>query len=395
VVGAADWPQWLGPERNGHSTEAVPAWKEPPRVLWRQPVGEGHSSPVVAGGRVYLLAKVKDKNEEELLAFQAADGKPLFRTAYPRGEFQSIFGNGPRATSTVADGRVWTFGVTGLLTCFDAANGKQLWQVDTLQRFRAVNLFFGASCSPLVLDQAVLVNVGGKGASVVAFDREKGEKVLWQQLDDPASYASPIVLGQGPTRQVLFLTQQGLRSFEAASGKLAWQFPLVDKINESSTTPCCAGDVLIASSVTFGSVGLALETKDGQPGVKQLWKNPALTCYFSTPVAVGGEHVYMVTGGLLPPPSVTLRCVEVKTGKELWNKPKMGRYHAALLGTGDGKLLLLDDNGNLLLLDPSPQEYRELARAKVCGQTWAHPALADGKLYLRDDRELLCLQLRP
>jgi outer membrane protein assembly factor BamB len=173
-----------------------------------------------------------------------------------------------------------------------------------------------------------------------------------------------------------------------------WQYALVDKLAESSTTPVRIGDTLIGSSVTYGSVGLKLSAKDGKPNAEEMWKNGALTCYFSTPVPVGKEFVYMVTGSIIPPPSAVLRCVEVKTGKERWSKPKVGKYHASLLRTGDDKLLMLDDSGNLILLDPSEKEYKELARSKVCGpDNWAHPALSDGRLYIRDRKELICLQL--
>ena len=138
-----------------------------------------------------------------------------------------------------------------------------------------------------------------------------------------------------------------------------------------------------------------METKDGKPGATQVWKNDALTCYFSTPVAVGPDHLYLVTGSkpLASSPQATLRCIEARTGKELWHKSKVGKYHATLLRTGDQKLLMLEEAGNLVLLDPDPKEYRELARAKVCGETWAHPALVDGRLYVRDAQEVICLQL--
>lgn len=387
-----DWPQWLGPNRDGSSPEKVAAWQGEIKVLWRQPVAEGHSSPVVAGGRVYLHTRLRDRDAEELAAYEALTGKPLWRTSYTRAPFSSPFGMGPRATPSVVANRVYTFGVTGVLGCFDAAQGKQLWQVDTLKEFKAANLTFGVSCSPLVDGNRVLVNVGGKGASIVAFDTEKGT-VHWKQLDAAASYSSPIVFGQGPSRQVVFLTQQGLAALQPETGTVFWQFPFVDLLSESSTTPVRRDDLLLASSVTVGSVGLRLGQKDDRPAATQVWKNPALSCYFSTPVVVGAEHVYMVTGTIVPPPSATLRCVELKTGKELWQKPKVGRYHAALLRTGDSKLLMLEDTGSLVLLEPNATAYRELARAKVCGHTWAHPALADGRLYLRDDRELLCLQL--
>jgi outer membrane protein assembly factor BamB len=394
---AGDWPQWLGPTRDGVSAEKVAPWKDGPKAVWRQPAGEGNSSPVVANGKVFLHAKVKDQNEEEVIAYDARTGKELWRYKYPRAAFKSFYGNGPRATPAVADGRVYTFGLTGVLTCLDADTGKQLWQTDTLKQFSAKNLFFGASCSPLVEGKHVLVNVGGKGASVVAFEKDTGA-VAWKSQDDGASYSSPIAFGQGVRRQIVFLTREGVIALSPTDGSLFWRYPLKDKLLESSTTPVRAGDVLLASSITFGSVGLRLETKDGKPAAEEAWKQPELTCYFSTPVPVGKEHIYLVTG--TNPLSIpkkkseaTLRCIEAGTGKEFWNKPAVGQYHASLLRTGDGKLLMLDDRGNLILLDPDPKAYRELARSRVSGETWAHPALADGRLYVRDNKELICLQL--
>lgn len=391
LAAAADWPQWLGPQRDGSSTEKITPWKNAPQVLWRKKIGEGHSSPVVAGGKVFVHAKVKDKDREEVVAFAVKDGEELWRTGYDRGKFESLFGNGPRATPTVMDGRVYTFGATGVLSCFTADKGEKLWQVDTLAKFKAKNLTFGVSCSPLVEGGLVLVNVGGKGASLVAFGTDKGE-VKWQALDDPASYSSPMAFGRGKERQVVFLTAANLVGLSPTDGSIFWKFPLVDKLAESSTTPVRLGDFLLGSSVTYGSVGLKLATKDGKPTATESWENPALTCYFSTPVAVDKEHVYLVTGNIVFP-SATLRCVEIKSGKELWNQPKVGKYHASLLRTGNDKLLMLDDSGNLILLEPSLKEYKELARSKVAGETWAHPALSDGRLYVRDAKELMCLRL--
>ena len=163
-----------------------------------------------------------------------------------------------------------------------------------------------------------------------------------------------------------------------------------DALLESSTTPVKAGALFVVGSVKTGSVGIRVD-KDGKP--EPVWKNDKLTCYFSTPVLVG-EYLYMVNGEATRlNAAIILRCVEAKTGKIAWEKTNVGKYHAALMKTGDGKLLFLDDGGNLMLLEPNGKEYKELARAKVCGETWAHPALSDGKLYLRDDKKLICLQL--
>jgi outer membrane protein assembly factor BamB len=431
---AGDWPQWLGPRRDASTSEKVAPWKDKLKVVWRQPVGEGNSSPVVAEGRVFIHAKIKDKNEEEVVAYDTRTGKELWRTPYPRAEFQSFYGNGPRGTPAVVEGKVYTFGITGVLACFEADKGKIVWQVDTIKEFNAPKLMFGMAGSPLVEGDKVLVNVGAKGASIVAFDRNTG-KVVWKARDvahpvtsastmgllssprgqgpllassalilgrtrdDKASYSSPIAFGEGKSRQVVFLTAKALVSLNPADGSTYWEFPLVDRLLESSTTPIHAGNILLGSSITYGSVGLRLETKDDKPSFKEEWKNKELTSYFSTPVPMGKDHIYIVTGKmpnpLAPrtPPSATLHCIEAKAGKILWSRPKVGEYHASLMRTGDDKLLLLEEAGDLVLMEPSPKEYKELARAKVSGKTWAHPALADGLLYLRDEKDVLCVQL--
>jgi outer membrane protein assembly factor BamB len=397
---AGEWPQWLGPTRDGVSTEKVAPWKAAPDVAWRHKVGEGHSSPVVAGGKLFLHTRraQPDKQkvfEEVLAAYDAKSGDLLWEKACgDTSNFSSLFGNGPRSTPCVDADRVYSLGVTGLLTCFDVEKGKQLWQKDVLKEFGAKNLFFGVSTSPLIVGDLLLVNVGGKdGASIVAFNKSNGD-VAWKKLDDPASYSSPFLSGDGKERQAVFLTDKGLESLRPKDGELLWQYPFPDGMNESATTPVRVGDLVVASTIMSGSVALKLETKDGKPVVKEAWKNPDLTCYFSTPMPVGKEHLYMVTGTATPfNPQATLHCVEASSGKVLWSKPKLGKYHACIIRTANDKLLVLADGGDLLLLEPDPKEYKELAKAKVCGETWAHPALSNGRLYLRDAKELICLDL--
>lgn len=393
---AADWPQWLGPHRDGTSNEIVKPWTQAPKVLWRAPVGEGHSSPIVIGDKVFLHFKTKGKDEEQLVMFDA-NGKSQTLNVYERKPFSSPFGNGPRATPVAkANGAIVTFGVTGVLSAVQPKGGK-IWNVDCVKEFHATVPKFGVSASPIDDGDRVIVLAGAKGASLIAFNRTTGD-VVWKSQDDPTSYASPIITEHGGRRQLITLTGTAVVSLDPANGEFLWRFPFKDAINESSTTPLRVGDLIIASSVTLGSVGLKLETKGGKPAVAQAWKNPALNCYFSTPVAVGDKHVYMVTGSILAAmssrPECALNCVEVETGKVLWTKPKIGKYHAALIRTGDNKLLMLTDSSDLVLVDPDPKEYRELCRSKICGETWAHPALANGKLYVRDNQELICLQLQ-
>lgn len=397
---AADWPQWLGPNRDGSSAEVVKPWTAAPKVLWRARVGEGHSSPVVLAGTVFLHTKVSGQDVVKLTTYRAADGQELASATHPRKPYSNQFGAGPRATPLVTpDGQIITYDVTGLLCSEPLPGGPgwktQIWETNVLDQFKAPNLTFGVSASPLLDGERIVVPVG-KGSSLVAFDRTTG-KPVWQALDDPASYASPIVIDHGGQREIVLLNANGVVGVSAKDGALLWRFPFKDLLSESSTTPVKVGDLLIASSVTLGSVGLKLTTADGKPAVEQAWKNPQLPCYFSTPVAVGKDHLYMVTGNLAAimrrQPQADLCCVETASGKILWKKEKVGKYHAALLRTGDNKLLMHCDSGDLVLIDPDAKEYRELCRSKVCGDTWAHPALADGRLYVRDDKELICLKL--
>jgi len=389
---AGDWPQWLGPTRDAVTEEKIAAWKSAPTVVWRKNIGEGHSSPIVADGKVYLHARPDGKDEEVLTAFDAKTGDIGWEKSYPRGEFKTPFGNGPRGTPCVAGEMIYTLGGTGILTGFETKDGKQVWQVDTLKDFKAPNITFGMSASPLVVDDKVIVQVGGKGASIVAFDAKTG-KVAWQTGDDPASYAAPAMRNFNGEKQLIVLTARHLIGLTPDKGKTLWEVPFRDFLNESSTTPIMVNDTLIASSVTAGSIGLKRLDKDGVLTTTQTWKNGQLTCYFGTPIPFGKSQVLMVTGGLIPPPTATLRAVDAATGKEVWNKPGVGKYHATLLRLGDGNVLMIEESGEMVLLDGSATVYKELARAKICGQTWAHPAISNGMLYIRDAKELICLKV--
>jgi outer membrane protein assembly factor BamB len=382
---AADWPQFLGPNRESVSPDTITPWTGDFKPAWKAEVGEAHSSPVVAGGAVYVFYKLKGKDAEALAAFDAKTGDKKWEKSYDRDKFFSLFGNGPQGTPTVAGGKVFTYGSTGVLTAWDAKSGDILWKIDTKTDFKAPALRFGVATSPTVVGDKVVVMVGSKGAGVVAFETTTG-KVAWQATDDPASYASPLPVGD----DLVFLTGSNLRSLAGATGKENWAVPFRDRLNESSTTPTKAGDLFVASSVTAGSIAV----KPGPEKPETVWKKPALTCYFSTPLAVG-KHLYMLNGvASLTNATITLRCVESATGKVLWEKPSVGKYHAAVVRTAGDKLLMLDDNGYLTLFQPDDKEFKQLARSKVCGGTWAHPALSDQRLVIRDDRELLCFEMK-
>ncbi len=387
VAVAGDWPQWLGPNRDGVSPETVAPWTGTLKPLWKVKVGEGNSSPVVAGGLVFLHTKVAGKDAEQVQAFDPKTGDQKWEQTYEKTAFAPLFGLGPRATPTVAGDHVYTFGNTGVLACWEAKTGKPVWKIDTLKDPKKDNLGFGVSASPLVVDKLVIVQ-GGAGTSkgVKAYDCLTGKEV-WTAGEDAASYAAPVFIDG----HIVVLTGANLCGI-SPKGVVQWSTPFKDFLNESSTTPIKTGDLYIAGSVTAGAIGVKPLPNLNMPRTEVVWKNPKLTCYFSTPVPVSKDHFYVVTGTITNP-AVTLKCVETATGKEVWNKPKVGKYHAALMRLADGNLLMHDDGGQLALLKPSVKEYEEVCRSPVCGPTWAHPALADGVLYVRDAGELVAVAL--
>jgi outer membrane protein assembly factor BamB len=400
AVRAAEWPQWLGPKRDGSTTEKVAPWKEKetPKVLWREAVGQGFSCPVVAGGRVFVHACVPDKEEEEVSARDAATGKLLWRDVYSRPTFQSVLGNGPRATPTVAGKRLFTMGINGVLSCYEVEGGKRLWQVNLYQQFKAELPNFACCCSPLVVGNRVIVSVGGKGRCVVALHADTGE-VQWQALDDAASTSSPVLFTggerpRGAAPDVVFLTPLRLVALDPLDGTLRWEHPMVFQPAGTSPTPVAIGDKLVASTQAHGAVAVRVGKKDDKSAAEAAWQDKEIKSYFSSGVSAG-DLLVLVTNTVEPLPAAALACLDAGTGKQLWTREKVGYFHAGVIRTGDGRLLVLNDSGVLTLLEPDAKACRELARAKVCGGTLVSPALADGKLFVRDDKEVICLQLTP
>jgi outer membrane protein assembly factor BamB len=388
---ADDWPQWLGPKRDGGTTEKIGAWKETPKKLWDHPVGPGYSVPVIVGERVFIHDRIPDKNREQVVAYDAKSGKELWRDVYDRAPYSSVLNTGPQATPTVAGNRLYTFGITGVLSCYQVDTGKRLWQVDTYKKLGASLPRFGVTCSPLVAGNRVIVAVGGKGSSVVAFDSEKGE-LQWQALDEPAGTASPVLFAAGGgLPDAVFMTTLRLVGLNPLDGGINWEHPLVFQPSGTAPTPMIMGNEILTSTMTNGSTLIRLSVKDDKPVSEQVWQEKDLSGYFSTGVATK-DRIYAVTNVLKPIPSATLRCVDRKTGKEQWNK-KIGYFHAGLIRTGDGKLLILSDSGILRLAEDTGKEYRELSTSKVCAGTLTSPALASGRLYVRDDKSVFCYQL--
>jgi outer membrane protein assembly factor BamB len=260
-------------------------------------------------------------------------------------------------------------------------DGTVAWNQNVLKEFDAPNLFFGTSASPMLVGDLLLVMVGGKGASVVAFDATSGTK-RWASQDDRASYASPYLFERGSERQAIFLTQQGLLALNPSSGAALWRLPLVTFNDENACTPIGFGDLVIATSVSYGGVAMKVTGSEATLA----WQTKAFSSYFSSPVLLGNE-LYAVTGT-----PAALKCIDAASGKELWTHPSVGLLFASLLVAKD-RLLIQTDTGLLLLAEPSREGYKQVAKAQACGPGWIQPALANGHLFVRDKTTMKALQV--
>lgn len=391
---AADWPQWLGPARNGVTSEVVQPWTTAPKTLWRHPVGNGYSSPVVAAGIAVVHAAVAGKDAEEVSAYQAAGGELLWSDTYSRAPYRSQLGVGPRTTPTIADGKLFTYGITGVLSCYDLKEGKRLWQTNPYDKFGAGLPRFGVCASPVVTGGRVIVMVGG-GSAVVAYDVATGE-LSWKVLDEPASSASPIVFVHGPQdkRQSDVVVQTTLRTvgLNPEDGAVRWEHPLVFQPSGVSPTPLAVGQSLVCSTQDTGTLALDFsEAGTGNP--RSPWWNQDLTSYFSTGTLGPAGSVIVVTNQVMPLPRTDLRCLDMAKGEQLWHKEGLGYFHVGVIATGDGKLLMLDDGGYLVLAEATREQYKQLAKSQVCRGTLCNPACSDGRLFVRDDKEIICLSL--
>jgi outer membrane protein assembly factor BamB len=391
---AADWPYWLGPTRDGVSTERLEPWKDTPKVAWRHKVGKAFSSPIVADGTVFVHASVGDKDVEEVIAFDATTGKERWRDTYPRAKYRSQLGAGPRATPSFAEGKLVTFGITGALTCYDAKTGARQWQVNPYESNKLQLPRFGVCSSPILAGGRVVVLIGGAGFAVAAYDLANG-KLAWKALDEPAGSASPTVLQRGKSgseEQIVAQTTLRLAGLNAKDGTVRWEQPLVFEPSGVAPTPFQAGEILLCTTQDSGTLAIALPGSDRKdPSVK--WRKTDMSGYFSTGTLGPGGTVLIVTNALAPLPRADLRCLECASGKELWRKDNLGYFHFAVLAAANDRLLILDDGGTLILARVTRKGFEQLAKSKVCRGTFNSPALSNGRLFVRDDHELICFDL--
>lgn len=384
----ADWPQHLGPTRDGHSPETglLKEWPgDGPPKLWEAAVGSGFSGPVVAAGKVVLFHRIGDN--EVLQCWAAGDGKELWKAGFPTGYVDDFgFDDGPRATPSITDGRVYAVGAEGHLVCVKLDDGSKVWERDLARDYPFKKGFFGVGPSPLVDDKRVYLNVGGEGAGVVALDRDTG-KELWKATDDAASYSSPVLADVGGKRAVVFLTRAGLLVLDPATGAVRHQTPYRARLHASvnAATPLVAdGHLFLSSSY---NVGATLFKTDGW---SRVWANDeSLTNHYNTSVKVG-DFLYGLHGR--QESGADLRCVEWATGKVRWSQE---HYGCATLIAADGRLIAVCENGDVVQFAATPEGYKSLGRFTGLEKVVrAAPALSDGRLFARDSKRLVVWNLK-
>ena len=342
---------------------------------------------VLAKGRAILFHEVKRYDTIECL--DAKTGKTLWENNYA-SSFVAGYGSaaGPRATPAIVGDRVYTMGGQGIVVCTNFATGKTVWKVDTQKSYRASDGFFGMACSPLVEGNAVLLNIGGEaGAGIIALDKNSG-KLLWKTLDDEASYSSPVMAKLRGKRRAVFFARTGLAVVDPTSGKIDFQNRWRARIQASvnAAAPLVVGELIfVTSSYNTG----ALVVNAAADGYKTAWSNDtSLSSQYASVMHRGG-FIYGTHGRADVPPVPALRCVELATGKVRWSVDDFG--DCLMLRCGD-RLLALMESGELVLGQATPAGWREISRAQVVGSgARSQPALADGRLYVRDRNQLVCL----
>lgn len=394
LASADDWPQFLGPQRTGISAEKglLSEWPAGgPPVLWRAEGGVGMSGVSVVGKKAVTL--VQSGGRQRLIALDVGSGKPRW-SADLGPEYGNQMGDGPRGTAAIADGSAYVYTGDGVLVAIRMSDGGELWRRAVVREKRARIADYGMACSPLVAGDLVIVIAGAPGATLAAYQRATGEPA-WSAGDDSAGYSSPTLLTLDGRAQVVSFTGKSVIGVDPKSGELLWRYPYVTDYDCNIATPIAVdGNIFISCGENHGATMLALERQDGRLAPQVVWASTGpgsvLRNEWQTSVLLDG-HLYGLDNVGSAGPVTHLTCVDAKTGQRVWREPRFGKSN---LIAADGKLLLSTMKGELVVARASPDGYQEIGRMQVLGKTRQAPSLADGRLYLRDDREVVCVDMR-
>lgn len=390
---SGDWPQILGPARNGEAQNepVIPKWPSSgPKTLWSYAIGQGYAGPAVAGNRVVVFHRVEDAERVE--ALDAATGKSLWKANFEANYRGGINPDlGPRCVPLIHKDRVYVFGAAGDLHCVSLSDGAKRWTRAAYQDFKGQEGYFGAGSTPIVAAEKLIVNIGGRGAGLVAFDLATG-KTAWQVTDEGASYSSPTLAKVGGQSHAIFVTRLNTVSINPEDGEVRFRFPFGSRgPTVNGATPLVFGNQLFVSSSYGVGANASLISADG---VKKLWANDnVMSSQYST--CVYRDGFLYGTHGREDYANGVLRCFEAKTGEVRWTEPGFGVAHTILVGD---QLLLFGVEGRLRLAQVNPKAYVEVASARINeGTARSLPALSNGKFYFRDNgspgSKLICLRL--
>lgn len=425
-----DWPQFLGPRATGVSgeTELLDTWPtNGPPVVWEKRIGTGYSAPSLRGDRLVIHHRLG--NEEIVECFEAAGGKPIWRYGYPTS-YQDPYGynNGPRCTPLLTPDRCYAFGAEGKLLCLELQTGKRVWQRDTAKDWEVPPAFFGVGSTPILEGDLMIVMVGGQpNSGVVAFDAKTGKTVwesvgeknwqdqpmlgwpggrtvVWKKWDKQASYATPVAATVNGQRQIFCLMRQGLVSLNPTNGAVNFSRWFRAQVEDSvnAANPVVVDDLVFISTAYYKVGSALLKVKPDNRGFEEVWRSSVLEIHWTTPIYHDG-YLYAFSGR--NEPDARFRCVELKTGKLMWERDESWAPHSMkqppVYGRGsailaDGKLMVLGEGGLLGLFKVSPNKPEELSRwqaPQLHYPCWTAPVLSRKRLYLRSEDRLICLNL--
>lgn len=381
------WVEYRGPGRAGSydQTPINTAWPPAgPPELWRQEIGGGYASMVVAESLVFTIEQRRGR--EVVAAYNLNDGRQVWEHSWNSRFSESMGGDGPRATPTWNDGFVYALGGNGNLVCLSASDGSVVWERNILRDAGASNLTWGMSGAPLVVGDLVITHPGGRnGKSVFAYDKLTGD-VRWSALNDKAGYVSPQVATLAGQRQLVLVSGTRILGASLEDGSLFWSHPWKTSYDANCAQPLIVDDqhVFVSSGYGHGATLLQITAVGTDFSVEEVWFNRNMKNKFNPSVLVN-DVVYGLDEGILA-------AIDVRSGERLW---KQGRYRYGQLLYASGHLIVISEQGDLALVEATPEEYREVVRFEsISGKTWNVPALADGILLVRNQTEMVAYDLR-
>lgn len=390
---ANDWNQWRGANRDGSSPtfKAPVSFPEELKKVWSVEVGIGHSSPVISGEKVFLISRIGE--QEVVAAYSRETGKLLWKDAYDAPYTMNpaaiSHGKGPKSTPLAANGRLYTFGIGGVLSCYDASTGKVQWRNDFRKKFPVTSPDFGTATSPMIEKGLLVVHAGGPdNGALLALDPETGNE-KWSWNGDGPAYASPIVVELEGTRQIVTQSQKHIIGLAAANGELLWKIPFTTDYTQNIITPLQYKDLLIFSGIDKGAFAVRVSKKDGKWEPQNVWQNEKASMYLSSPVLIG-DFLY----GMTHYRKGQYFCLDARTGITQWTSVGAEGENAAIIN-GGSVLFFLSNNADLTVVKATEKKYEVLKEYVVAkSPTWAQPAIVGDEIVIKDLNSLTLYTLQ-